>query len=204
MELVSRVQSTAQRLFSRFGVKSVTMDDVAKEISISKKTLYKCFRDKESLVLSTVESHLRENEAAIEKIINTEPNAIEQFHLIAMYLMSNQRKMSPSMLYDLKKYHPKSFELLEKHRSKNIVRHLLFNMELGQKSGLYHHDFHPEIIARSFSMLSFQVFDNEELNSLNASQDDILIEIIKYHLRSISTPKGIDTINAINWKINSL
>jgi len=109
MELVSRVQSTAERLFRRFGVKSVTMDDVAKEISISKKTLYKCFRDKESLVHSTVESHMRENEEAIEKIINTEPNAIEQFHLITMYLMSNQRKMSPSMLYDLKKYHPQEF-----------------------------------------------------------------------------------------------
>lgn len=202
MELVHRVQSTAERLFRRFGVKSVTMDDVAKEISISKKTLYKCFRDKESLVLSTVESHMRENEEAIEKIITTEPNAIEQFHLITTYLMSNQRKMSPSMLYDLKKYHPQSFELLEKHRSKNIVRHLLFNIELGRNAGLYHHDFHPEIIAKSFSMLSFHVFDSAELNSLNTSQDDILIEIIKYHLRSISTPKGIETINAINWKIN--
>ncbi len=155
------------------------------------------------MVLSTVESHMRENEEAIDKIINTEPNAIEQFHLITMYLMSNQRKMSPSMLYDLKKYHPKSFELLEKHRSKNIVRHLLFNIELGQRAGLYHQDFEPEIIARAFSMLSFQVFDNEELNSLNTSQNDILIEIIKYHLRSISTQKGIEMINAINWKINT-
>lgn len=202
MELVHRVQTTAERLFRRFGVKSVTMDDVAKEISISKKTLYKCFRDKESLVLSTVESHMRETEAAIDKIISTEPNAIEQFHLITTYLMSNQRKMSPSMLYDLKKYHPQSFELLEQHRSKHVVKHLLVNIELGQKSGLYHHDFHPEIIAKSFSMLSFHVFDSQELNSINISQDDLLIEIIKYHLRSISTSKGIETLNAINWSLN--
>jgi len=83
------------------------------------------------------------------------------------------------------------------------VRHLLFNIELGQRAGLYHQDFEPEIIARAFSMLSFQVFDNEELNSLNTSQNDILIEIIKYHLRSISTQKGIEMINAINWKINT-
>jgi AcrR family transcriptional regulator len=201
MELVHRVQSTAERLFRRFGVKSVTMDDVAKEISISKKTLYKCFRDKESLVLSTVESHMRENEEAIERIIQTEPNAIEQFHLITTYLMSNQRKMSPSMLYDLKKYHPQSFELLEKHRSNHVVRHLFFNIELGRSSGLYHTNFHAEIIATSFSMLSFHVFDNVELNSLNIGQDDVLIEIIKYHLRSISTEIGIETINSIDWKI---
>jgi AcrR family transcriptional regulator len=202
MELVQRVQATAERLFRSFGVKSVTMDDVAREISISKKTLYKCFRDKESLVLSTVESHMSETEAAIENIILTEPNAIEQFHLITMFLMSNQRKMSPSMLYDLKKYHPQSFELLEKHRSKNIVRHLLFNIDLGRKTGLYHDDFHPEIIAKAFSILSFSVFDSLELNSMNVSQNDILIEIIKYHLRSISTPMGIETINAIEWKVN--
>ncbi|MEY3716491.1 MAG: hypothetical protein RJA00_903 [Bacteroidota bacterium] len=177
------------------------MDDVAKEISISKKTLYKCFKDKESLVLSTVESHMRENEEAIENIIQTEPNAIEQFHLITTYLMSNQRKMSPSMLYDLKKYHPQSFELLEKHRSNHVVRHLLMNIALGRSSGLYHNNFHAEIIAKSFSMLSFYVFDSEELNSLGISQDDVLIEIIKYHLRSISTEKGIETINSIEWKI---
>ena len=74
MELIHRIQITAEKLFSRFGVKSVTMDDVAKEIAISKKTLYKCFRDKESLVLSTIESHMKETEEAIEKIIGTEPN----------------------------------------------------------------------------------------------------------------------------------
>ncbi|MCX8483925.1 MAG: TetR/AcrR family transcriptional regulator [Bacteroidia bacterium] len=203
MELVQRVQATAERLFRSFGVKSVTMDDVAKEIAISKKTLYKCFRDKESLVLSTIESHMRENEEAIAKIINTEPNAIEQFHLITKYLMSNQRKMSPSMLYDLKKYHPQSFELLEKHRSKNIVKHLLFNIDLGQKSGLYHNQFHAEIIAKSFSMLSFHVFDSEELIGASSSQDEVLIEIIKYHLRSISTAKGLQTIESIDWNIKT-
>ena len=135
------------------------MDDVAKEISISKKTLYKCFRDKESLVLSTVESHMRENEEAIERII------------------ADDDKKPPR------------------------VSHLLFNIELGRSSGLYHTNFHAEIIATSFSMLSFHVFDNVELNSLNIGQDDVLIEIIKYHLRSISTEIGIETINSIDWKI---
>ena len=94
-----------------------------------------------------------------------------------------------------------AIELLEKHRSNHVVRHLLFNIELGRSSGLYHTNFHAEIIATSFSMLSFHVFDNVELNSLNIGQDDVLIEIIKYHLRSISTEIGIETINSIDWKI---
>lgn len=201
MELLHRIQSTAERLFRSFGVKSVTMDDVAKEIAISKKTLYKCFRDKESLVMCTVESHMRETEEAIEQIFIAEPNAIEQFHLITKYLISNQRKMSPSMIYDLKKYHPKSYEVFEHHRSTHIVKHLMVNIALGRQSGLYHDQFHAEIIANSFSLLSFNVFDSIDLNSMNIHQDDILIEIIKYHLRSISTQKGIETINAIQWKI---
>jgi AcrR family transcriptional regulator len=200
MELIHRIQITAEKLFSRFGVKSVTMDDVAKEIAISKKTLYKCFRDKESLVLSTIESHMKETEEAIEKIIGTEPNAIQQFHLITKYIMSNQRKLSPSMIYDLKKYHPNSFQVFEQHRSTHIVEYLRVNIKLGQEMGLYHHDFDTNIIANSFSMLSFSVFDSIELNSMNIPQDDLLIEITKYHLRAISTAKGIETINSIQWK----
>lgn len=176
------------------------MDDVAKEIAISKKTLYKCFRDKESLVLSTVESHMRETESAISLICSTEPNAIEQFHLITKYITSNQRKMSPSMIYDLKKYHPKSFDIFESHRSTHILGHLMNNLKLGRETGLYHDDFDANIIACSFSMLSFNVFDSAELNALNVHQDNILIEITKYHLRAISTAKGIQTINSIQWK----
>lgn len=176
------------------------MDDVAKEIAISKKTLYKCFRDKESLVLSTIESHMKETEEAIEKIIGTEPNAIQQFHLITKYIMSNQRKLSPSMIYDLKKYHPNSFQVFEQHRSTHIVEYLQVNIQLGREMGLYHHDFDTNIIAHSFSMLSFSIFDSIELNSMNIPQDDLLIEITKYHLRAISTAKGIETINSIQWK----
>ena len=200
MELVHKVQLTAERLFSRFGVKSVTMDDVAKEISISKKTLYKCFRDKESLVMSTIESHMQETEHAINEIISNEKNPIYQLYKITQYIISNQRRFSPSMMYDLKKYHPNSFLIFEKHRSTHIVNNIKKNITLGRQTGHYRSDFDAQIIAHSFSMLSFSVFESIELNSLNIPQNDIVVDIIRYHLRGISTLEGLKIVDEIDWK----
>lgn len=190
MELVYKIQLTAERLFSCFGVKSVTMDDVAKEISISKKTLYKCFRDKESLVMCTIESHMQETEQAIDEIIAVEENPIYQLYKITQYIIGKQRRFSPSMMYDLKKYHPSSFQIFEKHRSSHIVNHIKQNIELGRNTGHYRNDFDSQVIAHSFSMLSFSVFESIELNSLEIAQNDLVIEIIRYHLRGISTFEG--------------
>jgi AcrR family transcriptional regulator len=199
MELVHKVQLTAERLFSRFGVKSVTMDDVAKEISISKKTLYKCFRDKESLVMCTIEAHMQETEQAISDIIVVEENPIYQLYKITQYIISNQRRFSPSMMYDLKKYHPNSFQIFEKHRSSHIVNHIKQNIELGRNTGHYRNDFDAQVIAHSFSMLSFSVFESLELNNLEIPQNDLVIEIIRYHLRGISTSEGLKIVDEIDW-----
>jgi AcrR family transcriptional regulator len=195
MELVHKVQLTAERLFSRFGVKSVTMDDVAKEISISKKTLYK-----ESLVICTIESHMQETEHAINEIISNEENPIYQLYKITQYIISNQRRFSPSMMYDLKKYHPNSFQIFEKHRSTHIVNNIKKNITLGRQTGHYRSDFDAQIIAHSFSMLSFSVFESIELNSLDIPQNDIVVEIIRYHLRGISTLEGLKIVDEIDWK----
>lgn len=199
MELVHRVQLTAERLFSRFGVKSVTMDDVAKEISISKKTLYKCFRDKESLVMCTIESHMQETEQAISHIVATEENPIYQLYKITQYIIGNQRRFSPSMMYDLKKYHPNSFQIFEKHRSGHVVNHITQNIKLGRLTGHYRKDFDAQIIAHSFSMLSFSIFESVELNSLEIPQNDLVIEIIRYHLRGIATAEGLKIVDEIDW-----
>jgi AcrR family transcriptional regulator len=176
------------------------MDDVAKEISISKKTLYKCFRDKESLVICTIESHMQETEHAINEIISNEENPIYQLYKITQYIISNQRRFSPSMMYDLKKYHPNSFQIFEKHRSTHIVNNIKKNITLGRQTGHYRSDFDAQIIAHSFSMLSFSVFESIELNSLDIPQNDIVVEIIRYHLRGISTLEGLKIVDEIDWK----
>lgn len=200
MELVVRIQLAAERLFSRFGVKSVTMDDVAKEIFISKKTLYKCFRDKDSLVRSTVESHIRETDIAIEEIISTEPNPILQFKLITQHIIENQNKINPSMIYDLKKYHPNIFVLFEEHNKSTVVTHVTNNILNGQNLGLYRKEINTPLTSVAFSLLTLGIFENERIYYLKIPQENILLEIVLYHLRAISTPKGVEMIESIDWK----
>jgi hypothetical protein len=142
---------------------------------------------------------MQETEQAISDIIAIEENPIYQLYKITQYIISNQRRFSPSMMYDLKKYHPNSFQIFEKHRSSHIVNHIKQNIELGRNTGHYRNDFDAQVIAHSFSMLSFSVFESLELNNLEIPQNDLVIEIIRYHLRGISTSEGLKIVDEIDW-----
>lgn len=153
--------------------------------------------------MCTIESHMQETEQAIDGIIAVEENPIYQLYKITQYIIGKQRRFSPSMMYDLKKYHPNSFQIFEKHRSSHIVNHIKQNIELGRNTGHYRNDFDSQVIAHSFSMLSFSVFESIELNSLEIAQNDLVIEIIRYHLRGISTFEGLKIVDEIDWKSKS-
>ncbi len=200
MELPLKISLIAEGLFNRFGIKSISMDDVSKELGISKKTLYKYFKDKDSMVHSIVESHVFENEKSILHIITSENNPINQFYKIAKHVINNPRKMNPAMINDLKKYHSASFALFETHQSTNILNHLKENIFSGQRLGLFRKQINAEVIAHVFAMVSFSVFENLTLNNLDISQNDIFMEVTQYHLRAIATDQGIIEIDSINWK----
>lgn len=112
MELGLRIQQAAEKLFNRFGVRSVSMDDVSKEINISKKTLYKCFRDKNELISSTVNIHIDRMESAINEIKFKQSHAIKQLNEITHYAVEQSRSLNPNMIFDLKKYHPEIYQVL--------------------------------------------------------------------------------------------
>lgn len=200
MELHNKILLLADELFNRFGIKSISMDDVSKELGISKKTLYKYFKDKDSMVRCIVESHVFENETSISHIIAAENNPINQFYQIAKHVINNPRKMNPAMIFDLKKYHSASFALFESHQSTNILNHLKENINSGQRLGLFRKQINAEVIAHVFALISFSVFENLALNNLDISQNDVFMEVTQYHLRAIATDKGIREIDSINWK----
>jgi len=201
MEVMARIQATAERLFNRFGIRSVTMDDVAKEISISKKTLYKHYPDKNELVRSTVQKMLDRMSKQFTVILASEPNPILQLHAISRFMIDMLEHMNPSMMYDLEKYHRDCFDLFVEHREMHALQNAMSNLEAGKSQGLYREDLDNDIIARAFYAMMFNLLGPQESSYQHQveSKKQLVNSLIQYHLHGICTEKGLAMVQSINW-----
>lgn len=192
MEQVRKVIHTAWSMFRRFGVRSVSMDDVAREMSMSKKTLYRCFSDKNELIAQTLEHDMTEMEKHVNSIFAEEPNPVKQVIRIAHYIAKYLGEVNHSMIYDLQKYHGDIYHKFEERRRQTFQDKVLRNLEAGISQGFYHTDLNPLTSAQLYLCLM-----NHGTEYLIQSQPDINIgklylQVIKYHLHAITTPKGLE------------
>jgi len=190
-ERFEHIIEQARSLFMRCGLRSVTMDDVSRELGISKKTLYQHVIDKPDLVRKTVEKEIESDQQAVEEILKKNLNAIDELIEISHLVAEKFKNLHPSIMYDMQKYYPDSWALLENYRSRFIVKVILENILKGQKQGLFRTNFKPEVIARLYAtkvqlITDIQVFPTSEFN-----QADVYKESLRYHIYGISNEKGI-------------
>ncbi|MBL7811172.1 MAG: TetR/AcrR family transcriptional regulator [Bacteroidetes bacterium] len=199
MELVKKIAHAADTLFSRFGVRSVSMDDVAREISISKKTLYKCFRDKNDLVRCTIEMHMQEVDTQINRILETEQHPIRQIALIGELIVNTNGNLNPSLIYDLRKYHSDCYHLLMDHRDNQTLESVKQNIQKGMALGLYRPDLDLNLVSRFYVFLVLSAFDPMQMRLENVRFDAVLKELMRYHMHGICSPLGLHELELIPW-----
>ena len=142
-----KIIQASHDLFMRYSIKSITMDDIARHLSISKKTIYQYFKDKNDLVLQVTSNHLKEEKLEIQSIKNTTTNAIETLIEESMWLRRNITDMNPSLLYDLQKYHHQAWELYLESKEMVYIRSLVETLVKGISEGYFRKDIDPEILA---------------------------------------------------------
>ncbi len=147
MTVKEKILQASHDLFMRFSIKSITMDDIARHLSISKKTIYQYFKDKNDLVLVVTKDHLEEEKLEIQTIKSNTSNAIETLIEESQCLRRNMTDMNPSLLYDLKKYHHQAWDLYLESKQKVYVRSLEETLEKGIDEGYFRKDIDPEILA---------------------------------------------------------
>lgn len=148
MELQERILFKADELFRRYGVRSITMDDLAKNLSISKKTLYQYYTDKDELVHKITGDSLRRVDRDMETIRTEATNAIDECVRIIQYMNVLLPAFVPTFMYDLQKYYPKAYKLFTDYQITDLKNGVLANIRRGIKEGLYRKDINPEIVAR--------------------------------------------------------
>ncbi len=200
---LNSILSKARELYTRLGIKSITMDDIARELAISKKTLYQYVVDKEDLVGKFVDNEIELRQTDICKCFKEGYNAIEELFEISLFMNKLMKEQNPATEHDLKKYYPRHHQKIVKVRREGIFKYILQNLRKGKEEGLYRKEMNEEIIAKLFLSRSeiidaSNIFTTEELTSF-----EVFIELLIYHVRGIATPDGIIELEKKIEKINN-
>ncbi|MBP6181950.1 TetR/AcrR family transcriptional regulator [Flavobacterium sp.] len=183
-----KIISKASEMFLKLGFKSITMDDIAGEMCISKKTIYKYFCNKEILIEETTTTIHKEIHQIIDDVILKNYNAIQENFEIRKLFKEMFKSSDTSPAYQLKKHYP---EIYEKVMCREINEcNTLFkqNIEKGIKQGLYREDVNIESYIRFYYLLIFSI---KESTSSEKEAQKLELEILEYHTRALATPNGI-------------
>lgn len=183
-------------LYSKFGIKSNTMDDVAGELGISKKTLYQSFKDKDELVNKVMDFlyHKRHNE--IIKISTTGLNVIEEMYQIYQQIISMLKEYSNVMMNDLRKYYYEKHTAIIKKYKQLLEDIIVGNIERGKDEGLYRQTINSRIIAKSHVAMVMNLPENNVISIGEYTSKGFSDELFEYHLRGLINEKSIEISNS--------
>lgn len=191
VEQERQIMDRVEQMFLTYGIKSITMDDISRDLGISKKTLYLYVSNKKDLVNKSMENRLEQDKEILTSIIDQSSNAIEEMFMIADYIRQHIRNMNPSVLYDLQKYYPQSWQLYIDYKNNFVYSIIYNNIKNGIEQGLYRNDFNIDIITKIYNtrmqtLIDPQIFPPSEYGLL-----EVHSEILHYHLRGIASQKGL-------------
>jgi TetR/AcrR family transcriptional regulator, cholesterol catabolism regulator len=194
MEVQERIRQKADELFRRYGIRSVTMDEIAAQLGISKKTIYQYYTDKDQLVDAIAVDEIQFSQDSCMKDMANSANAIEEIFRVMEFVEVMFRNMNPSMLFDLERYHPTGYKKFLEHKNKFLYEMIKRNLERGIKEELYRPELNIEIMTRfrlESMMLAFnpEIFQPSKFNLLELQQ-----EIIEHFLYGLATLKGYKLI----------
>ena len=178
-------------IFLKLGFKSVTMDDIANELAISKKTIYKFFKNKEELVDNTV-SFLHETMyEAVVGICNVGHNAIQENFEIRKMFKDLLKNSDDSPMFQLKKYYPKTFRKIMAKEYSMFKDCILQNIEKGIQEGLYRKNINIELTTKFYFSLVMSVHDSNLYTYNRNTLNKLETSVLEYHTRAIATKKGL-------------
>ena len=195
METKDRILQHAGSLFLRNGIKSVSMDDIATDLGMSKKTLYKTFANKDELVLAVMTTHLNSSQCECTSVASQAANAVEEMVMLSRWADQHFSHVHPSIFYDLKKYHPNTWALFSAHKSTFILDQITRNLRRGVAEGLFRADLDVEVLARLNLALIELAFDHDLYPPAQFNPQRVNKIFDQHFLLGVATLKGRSLFN---------
>lgn len=198
MKPQEKILKVALELFFKYGIKRITMDDIAKELGMSKKTIYQFHKEKDDLVLQLVNFEMTKNECLFQGIGLKAKDPIHEIMLISIAMREMMQNVNPIFFLDLQKFYPEAFKQFHKFKEECAFKDIYRNIKEGKALGVYRSDIDEEFAARyRISQIDMLMFGNsfsfEKISFIKAHEN--LLDLFVY---GICTIKGHKLIN--NYK----
>ena len=196
MEVKDHIISESDKLFCQYGFKSVTMDDIARHLGMSKKTIYTHFCDKNEIINTVIDIKLSSQKCLIKTNIETAENAVHEAFFAVTNLKQMLSNMNPVLFYDLQKYHPKAWSYFKEFREKHLYSAIYDNLLAGIKEGYYREDIKPDILTQ-MRLEQIDLIFNMNSNYAEGKYGivQVMTELTEHFLYGICTIKGHKLIN---------
>jgi TetR/AcrR family transcriptional regulator, cholesterol catabolism regulator len=198
MEVKDRIMIKAEQLFMQYGIRSVSMDDIANSLGMSKKTIYQYYVDKDELVDAVVDAHINGIQADCLKSREDAADAVHEIFITMERIMQELNNMNPMLLYDLEKFHFRAYQRFRDHKDKFLAKIIRENLEWGVKDELYRPEIDVDVMCKfriESLMIPFNVsvFPPGKYNLADLSE-----KIIQHFVYGLATIKGHKLIQKYN------
>ena len=191
-----RILNKSRELMFQTGVKHVTMDDLATQLGISKKTIYQYYKDKDALVSSVVENELANHALICNQSMQAADNAVHEIFLLMTVIQEMFNRMNPLALFEIEKYYPLAFEKIKNHKDDFIFSMISKNLEKGIAEGLYRKDVDVTILSKYRLETSLIPFNIHVFHSSKFDMLKVNLQIIVHFVYGVATLEGHKLMDA--------
>ena len=174
----------------RYGVRSISMDDIARHLSVSKKTLYQHFADKDELVTLFSRNHIERSRNEYDALREQAQNSIEELTAISRCMKRDMEQLNPALIFDIHKFYPKAWALWLDFKNKFVRNSVIKNLEKGKADGYIRPEVDPRVMAVVRVELVQIGFSTELFPTDQFKLADVQTQIFDQFVYGIVTEKG--------------
>lgn len=201
LETRQKILEIATEQFARFGVRTITMEDIARQAGISKKTIYQEFADKRDLVKEVFSNILEEDRKRLAFIMESEDGVIE--HLVQTSQMMRERlsSINPMVILEVQKYFPEAWKMFETFKENTIQSDLINVLEKGKELGYFRTEIDTQILAKVRMNQVTSAFDPSNFTNPEFNFVEEQMVLLDHFLHGIFTEKGRQAYQSQNGKL---
>ncbi len=190
MEELQKILETAAAMFKKYGIRSVTMSDLSRQLGMSKKTLYIHIQNKHDLISKIMAAYIEEEKQMILQCKAEATNALDEMLRISIQVQDTIKNINPSLLFDLHKYHYPIWERFDQFQKQFIFATMRDNMIRGIEEGIYREDLNPDVVCRIYISTVELFMDDEAFPPDRFPRSDLHQQMVMYHLHGIVSDAG--------------
>lgn len=194
MDSKERIHAKARELFMRYGIRSVSMDDIANQLSMSKKTIYQFYSDKSELVDAIMEQEIGQMQAEYINYSQHARDAVDEIFLTMELTLEQFRNLNPVVLHDMEKFHFDSYQRINRHKKDFLLKIISDNIERGIREELYRPEMNVDVLAKYRLESLMLPFNIEMFPPKKYNLADVSRVIIEHYVYGLATAKGMKLI----------